>query len=604
MARKVGSLQIGALVRDYATGDVTPADVVSEVYERIESRGADPTWIALVERAAAVARAEALGADDGTRPLYGVPFAVKDNIDVTGMPTTAACPDFAYTPAVSATAVRRLEEAGAILVGKTNLDQFATGLNGTRSPYGVPENPFDARLVPGGSSSGSAVAVASGLVSFALGTDTAGSGRVPAAFTSIVGVKPSRGMVSTSGVVPACRSLDCVSIFSLTVDDGAIVLSALAAADAGDPWSRALPVVPAVATPMPLERVTVAVPSEADLAMSDDHGYATAWSRFVGELRDWGVGVVEIDMSPFSEAGALLYRGPWLAERYAGLADFVDANPESVMPVTRQILQGGARVSGAEAFAAFDRLQELRAFASRALAGADALVMPTAPTTFTVDEMLSDPIARNAVLGRFTTFVNLLDLASLALPVGMAAPSRPFGVSLHAPAGADGRLAALAVALEARLAAPLGATGATRVPRPPTPAASPVEALDIAVVGAHLAGMPLHGELVSRGATLVKSATTTPEYRLFRLPDTHPPKPGMVRVGGGGESIEVEVYRVPLASWGVVLGSVPAPLSIGIVNLSDGTSVRGYLCESIATEGAEDITAYGGWRAYADEHLP
>jgi allophanate hydrolase len=445
----IDDLGIVSLTQAYRAGRLSPVDVVRLIGGRIAARGEDGVWIALdLDRA--LAAAEALGAvADPHRPLWGIPFAVKDNIDVAGWPTTAGCPAFAYDAENSATAVQRLLEAGAIMIGKTNLDQFATGLNGTRSPFGIPRAVADDTMISGGSSSGSAVAVAAGLVSFALGTDTAGSGRVPAALNGIVGFKPSRGLVSTAGVVPACRSLDCVNVFALTVDDAADVVDLMGGMDEADPWTRPLPRPVGAPRPTPSE-LRLAIPSA--LEFEGEHGYEFAWLTALERLRSEGVEIVEIEFRVFLEAGRLLYDGPWVAERFSATGAFLRDHSGEVDPVVRRVVTRGSDYSGADVFEGMDRLQVLRRDAALTLSGVDALLTPTTPTTFSVDEMLADPIERNATLGRFTTYGNLLDLAVVALPARGAHADRPFGVSLAALAGSDAMLGAIAGVLSRVLA--------------------------------------------------------------------------------------------------------------------------------------------------------
>jgi allophanate hydrolase len=602
----VGSLEIAALLHRYASGELAPEAVIDAVYDRIGSRGDDAVWISLVPREEALRAARQLPADARSLPLYGIPFALKDNIDAAGLPTTAACPEFAYLPTENATVVRRLLEGGAILIGKTNLDQFATGLNGTRSPYGAPATPFDPRMISGGSSSGSAVAVSAGLVSFALGTDTAGSGRVPAGFTATVGIKPSRGLVSNSGIVPACRSLDCPSICSLTIADGARVLSVIGGPDPDDPWSRALPVPPSSPAIVGLAGLTVGIPAAAHLGMDEDSAYYAAWEAVLDRLSGAGVRFVDVDMQPFLEAGELLYSGPWLAERLSGIEDFVRTNPAALHPVTRALLESGAGVSGADVFRGMDRLLRLRSAVLPVLGGVDALLVPTAPRTFSIEEMLDDPIANNTALGRFTTFANLLDLAAVAFPADRTRDGLPFGISLLGLAGTDARLAGMGAACEALLDLPLGATGIDRaamgvaaIPAEPDDAIAQ-DGMLLAVIGAHLRGMPLHGQLADRGAELIAATTTAAEYRLFALADSIPAKPGLVRVAEGGSAIAVEVYSVPRGRFGEFMAGVLPPLAIGTVRLLDGSTAHGFVCEPAGLAGAVDITEYGGWRAYLD----
>ena len=587
------SLEIAALAAAYATGSVTPESVIGWVYDRIEAYDDPAVWTALVPREDALGRARDLPDAVAGFSLYGVPFAVKDNIDVAGMPTTAACPDFAYVAEASAPLVDALTAAGAILIGKNNMDQFATGLSGMRSPYGTPRNPAAPHLVPGGSSSGSAAAVSAGLVSFSIGTDTAGSGRVPAALQSIVGLKPSRGLVSTSGLIPACRSLDCPSVFALTVPDAAHVLSLIAGRDESDPWSRELPIPPAsVATGEP-SALRIGVPSEEALQWPAGSSYRASWGTVLEQLSAAGAEVVEIDFAPFVDTGRLLYSGPWIAERWVGLAPFITAHPDAVHPVTRAVLAPGADITGAAVFAGLTAREALRSAAEREFARVDVMLTPTSPIAFTLEQMTASPIERNAELGRYTTFANLLDLASIAVPAGIASDGAPFGVTVHARAGQDALVAQAGEAV-ARICA-----GGV----PPTAASRPTQGthamLALAVVGAHLEGMPLHGDLLALGALLERRTHTAAAYRLVELATT-PPKPGLIRVSSKGSAVEVEVYRVPKHSVGQLLASIAAPLGLGSVMLADGTEVHGFVCEAWAGESALDITEFGGWRAFRE----
>jgi allophanate hydrolase len=443
---------ISDMLAAHRTG-VSPAETVARTYARIREHGDPAVFITLRDEKSALAEAKTITADlDPALPLYGVPFAVKDNIDVGGMPTTAACPDFAYMARADATCVARLRAAGAIPVGKTNLDQFATGLVGVRSPYGVPRNTRDPALIPGGSSSGSAVAVAAGLAPLALGTDTAGSGRVPAMLNNIVGLKPSLGLVSTYGVVPACRTLDCVSVFALTTDDAWAALAVMAGPDVNDAYSRQRPL--GTIGPMPALRIGVPRPSER--VFFGDTQAAADYAAALDRLSRLGGTLVEIDIEPFYETARLLYEGPWVAERYAVTESLIASSPESMHPVTREIILGGARPSAVAAFKAFYRLEELRRAAEHTFHGVDILALPTAPTVYTVDQILADPIQLNSRLGTYTNFVNLLDLCGLALPAALDG-RRPFGITLLAPGGRDALLAAIGRVFHADTALPLGA---------------------------------------------------------------------------------------------------------------------------------------------------
>jgi allophanate hydrolase len=528
----------------------------------------------LARRAAACSSAEERARQ---LPLLGVPFVVKDNIDVAGAPTTAACPAFAYTPDRHATVVQRLLDAGALWLAKTNLDQFATGLVGTRSPHGAPASARAPGRISGGSSSGSAVAVARGDVPFALGTDTAGSGRVPAGFNGLVGLKPTPGRVSTAGVLPACRTLDCVSVLAHRVDDAAAVLAVIEGADVNDPFSHFMP-GPAT---LP-SRLRLGVPATLP-ALHD--GYAAAFADACEDARAAGHELVPLDFTPLAQTAALLYDGPWVAERHAVVGPLLARAPQAVDPIVARVI---ARALEQSATAAFEGQYRLRALAQQAAAlwaQCDLLLVPTAPRHPTFAEVAAEPLAINSELGTFTNFVNLLGWCALALPAGSTADGLPFGITLIGRGGLD---AALARAGAAWLHEPASAL--------PQPASEPT--LPLVVVGAHLQGLPLNGQLTERGATLDRRTRTAPLYRLFALPGTQPPKPGLLRVGPGGHAIEVEVWRMPQAQLGSFLALVPSPLSLGTLQLEDGSSAHGFLCEPIALEGAADISAHGGWRAY------
>jgi len=589
---------VAEIAAAYRTGVATAAEIVARSYARMRALNDSAVFISILDETAALAEAQALEASgDRNLPLFGIPVAVKDNIDVRGFATTAACPDFAYRCGVDAAAVARLRQAGAIIIGKTNLDQFATGLVGVRSPYGVPRNPLDPKLVPGGSSSGSAVAVATGIVPAALGTDTAGSGRVPALFNNIVGLKPSLGLVSTAGVVPACRTLDCVSVFAHTADDCSAVLAVMAGFDDNDPYARRRP----LQSPGALPTVRVGVPQSGQRIFFGDRRAAADYAAALDRLARLGAVIVDIDIEPFYETARLLYEGPWLAERYAATRDFIASSPQSMHPVTLEIILGGARPSAVDAFTAFYRLEQLRRIAQRQFEAIDALVLPTAPTLYTVDQVLADPIGLNSRLGTYTNFVNLLDLCGLAVPAALhPGPSgtAPFGITLLAPGGNDGLLAAVGRRFHADTALPLGALNR----KPPPLAALPDERGDavlLAVVGAHLSGMPLNHELRALGSRFITATATAPDYRLYALPGTTPPKPGLLRVAAGhGSAIALEVWAMPPDPFGRFTAAVPPPLSIGSVRLADGRWVKGFLVEAEAVNGARDISSFGGWREF------
>jgi allophanate hydrolase len=554
----------------------------------------DPAWIHLatptqldlqLDRLEALCAAEPAGA----LPLRGVPIAVKDNIDVGGWPTTAACPEYTRVATQDATAVARLRAAGAIVIGKTNLDQFATGLVGTRSPWGAVPNTFDPAYLCGGSSSGSASCVARGLVPLALGTDTAGSGRIPAGFNNLVGLKPTRGLIPTGGVVPACRTLDCVSVFALGVGEATLALQVAAGADPADALARARP----AGSPAALrDRPRFARPAAPEFFGDDAARHA--FEAALAQLARLDVDVQSIDFAPFAELAALLYAGPWVTERGFAAEPYLDA--PGMDPVVRDIVRGGQGRSAHDAFAAEYRRAELAAQIAAALAGFDALVVPTAPTHYRLADIAREPQLLNSRLGTYTNFANLADLCALALPGPFRADGLPAGITLLAPAWHDEALAEFGARWEQLCALPLGATGRTGE-RVPLPAASDV--LRIAVVGAHLRGMPLNGQLTLRGARFVAATRTAPRYRLFALPRTAPPKPGLLRVADDtGVPIDIELWDLPRGQWGAFVGDVPPPLAIGSVELPDGSWVKGFVCEPVALDGADDISAHGGWRAW------
>jgi allophanate hydrolase len=574
-------VSIARLLAAYRDGSSDPAEVVAHAYERARS-AAGPAWISLVPWRQIKASLARLPDDPADLPLYGVPFAIKDNIDLAGVPTTAACPAYAYVPRESAFAVQRLVAAGAIPIGKTNMDQFATGLTGTRTPYGACASVVDARYVSGGSSSGSAVVVADGTVPFALATDTAGSGRVPAAFNAIVGLKATLGTIGTRGVVPACRSLDCVSLLTRNVADAGRLLDVAAAYDPADPYARRAPRPPAATAPG--ARTRVVVPRADQMTFCSDRFAAAAWQRALSRAHALGWEVAEIDFEPFAEAARLLYEGAWISERFAAVGQFLADHRNEVDPIVRRVVMTGRNRSAVDAHRAAHRRAELRLLTRPVWDGADVLLLPTAPTMFTAADIADEPIISNALLGTYTNFVNLLDLCAVAVPGGAREDGLPFGVSLLAPAGADRALLRLAAQWHAEEA---------------PPAATDPDSVRLAVVGAHLSGEPLNGQLVALGARLVETVASAPGYRLYALPDTVPAKPGMV--GGGPPDIagiELEVWELPIDAFGRLVAGVPPPLVIGTVVLEDGRAVKGFLCEADAVANAREITAFGGWRAY------
>lgn len=558
---------------------------------RTQLKANDTAWIYIVTATELDAQLDALEAlGDTSLPLYGMPFAVKDNIDVAGIPTTAACPVFTYIPEVDATAVARLKKAGAIVLGKTNLDQFATGLVGTRSPYGAVSNSFNADYVSGGSSSGSATTVAQGLVPFSLGTDTAGSGRVPAGFNNIVGLKPTKGRFSTAGVVPACRSLDCISVFALTVDDAEFVANIMEGFDAADGYSR---VAPAAATYFS-NKPRFGIPASPN--WFGDAQAEAAWLETLENISAFGAELVTIDFTPMFTLAQLLYGGPWVAERHAAIANFMQDHADDMNEVVRGIIEKAVNFSATDAYRAEYRRADLAREIQTLMNGVDALLVPTSPRHPSIAEVAADPVGVNSQLGTYTNFVNLADCSALALPATMRADGLPFGITLIAPAWQDAALAAFGKKWHSSVHLPLGATSK------PTPTltiknTTPEGYVRLAVVGAHLTGMPLNVQLQERNAIFVESTYTANTYRLFALPNTTPPKPGLIRSVEGAEII-VELWDVPMQHFGSFVALIPAPLGIGTLSLHDGREVKGFICEGAAVDGATDITHLGGWRTY------
>jgi allophanate hydrolase len=563
------SLGVAELLWAYRTGDFRPSELAASI---CRPAGSQPIWISRVADHDLLETASELDRADPALPLYGVPFAVKDNIDVAGMPTTAGCPGFAQVAERSAPVVERLLQAGALLVGKTNMDQFATGLVGTRTPYGACSSVFDQERVSGGSSSGSALAVAEGIVAFSLGTDTAGSGRVPAAFNGLVGLKPSRGLLSTRGVLPACASLDCVSLFANSALDAARVFDVAVGFDPLDPWSR-----PERPSARP-RRNRIGVPM-AGLAEPEEAAALSAWEAACAQAGEhWTL--EPVDVRPVLEAASLLYAA-WVAERSTDLATAIEAAPVGLDPTVAKIILSGREVRGVEVFSAIHRLVALRRAAEPLWAQVDALLLPTTPSHPTHADVAADPVGVNESLGRFTNFVNLMDLSALAVPGRHRADGLPFGVTLLAPAFGDRRLLELGATW-------MGEQG---------PVTSP-ETVQLVVAGAHMSGLPLNPQLAELGARLVRADRTAPFYRLYALPGEGVRRPGLLRVNDGGERVAVEVWELSPPALGALLCGIPAPLAIGRVVLEDGAEAAGFLCEGHVAAQAEDVTEHGGWQAY------
>jgi allophanate hydrolase len=599
MTIEIEPVTLSEILASHRSRELTPSQTIARTYERIRAYDDPALFITLRDEKDALAGAASLEDNNAhDLPLYGVPVAIKDNIDVAGLPTTAACPAFAYEPKQDATVVARLRAAGAIVVGKTNLDQFATGLVGTRSPYGVPRNALRDDLIPGGSSSGSAAAVAAGLVPIALGTDTAGSGRVPAMLNNIVGLKPSLGLISMAGVVPACRTLDCVSIFSLDVADAWSVLGVVAGFDPDDPFSRRIAVKPPDAS---CKGVRLGVLAPKDRDFFGDTATAQAYEIALARARDLGAALIEFDFAPFAETARLLYEGPWVAERWNVIEELARRDPDAIHPITRAIIEPGASLSAVETFRAFYRLAELRAQVQPIWSGLEALLLPTAPSVYDRTQIEADNIRLNSRLGTYTNFVNLLDLCGLAVPALIAADGKPYGVTFLAPSGHDGFVAGLGRAFEA--ASRLLGAGKKLVASRPWPAEPPTrdaDVIEVALFGAHMRGLPLNRDVIALGGKYVRTLATGASYRCFLLPGAVP-RPGVLRVDKGGTSIEAEIWSMPPDGFGRFVASIPPPLGFGTVILSDESQIKGFLVEAAATAGARDITHFGGWRAFLAE---
>lgn len=582
----------------YRSQTISIGDALHALRSQLDAT--DPAWIYILSADELDAQINALALSSGATdlPLYGVPFAVKDNIDVAGIPTTAACPAFTYIPSEDATTIARLKAAGAIVIGKTNLDQFATGLVGTRSPYGAVPNSFKAEYISGGSSSGSAVAVARGLVPFSLGTDTAGSGRVPAGFNNIVGLKPTKGRFSTKGVVPACRSLDCVSIFSLTVSDAELVAKTLADFDAADGFSRTA------------SSAAIYFPSKPKFGIPlnpewfGDKEAELAWEQSLENFKALGAELVPVDFTPMFTLAQLLYGGPWVAERHVAVAEFMQEHAQEMNPVVRGIIEKAVNFSATDAYRSEYRRADLAREIQTIMSSFDALLVPTSPRHPTTADVNAEPVLVNSQLGTYTNFVNLADCSALALPAVMRKDGLPFGITLIAPAWQDAALVKFGKLWQVNADLNLGITHR----KAPTLISNtfisnnvaPEGYVRLAVVGAHLTGMPLNSQLQERNAIFVESTLTANSYRLFALPNTTPPKPGLIRgkAGDAGAEIIVELWDVPLQHFGSFVALIPAPLGIGTLTLEDGREVKGFICEGAAVEGATDITHLGGWRAY------
>jgi allophanate hydrolase len=582
------NLQLDALRSAYRDGSTTPRQLLLGLRDKAAALNPDyHLFIHLLSVEELEPYLVALdGRDIDSLPLYGVPFAIKDNIDLAGIPTTAACPAFAYVPQRSATIVEQLLALGAIPLGKTNLDQFATGLNGSRSPYGACPNSVLPQYPSGGSSAGSSLAVALGVASFSLGTDTAGSGRVPAALNNLVGMKATKGLISTAGVVPACRTLDCVTTFTATAREASQLLALTARLDPRDEYSRANPRWNDGSAFGAVRPLRFGVPRSQDLEFFGCKQGPLLFRDAVAQLTALGGEAVELDFSPFLEAARLLYEGPWVAERYSVAGELMEKTPEAVLPVIRAVLAKAPAVSGVQTFRAQYRLQALKALCDKALENLDCVVTPTIGRPVTLAELDAEPVLRNAELGYYTNFMNLLDYAAVAVPSGFMDNDLPWGVTLFGRAFTDQYLLSVADALQRGPAVP-APTNVARNDR-----------ARLVVCGAHLEGLALNWQLKQRGARRVETTTSSPDYQLYALAGGPPLRPGMVRVKQGGVAIAVEVWELPSAELGSFLTGIAAPLGLGKVQLADGRWESGFICEGYGLEGAVDISHLGGWRAY------
>lgn len=599
-------ITIKELLSRYQSGDLTPKQHIASVMKDIyfgSDGSKDPAWISIASEtkiAEQLMHLDQLLADMtmANLPLYGIPFAIKDNIDAAGWETTVACPDFAFEPKKNATVVEKLLNAGAILVGKTNLDQFATGLVGTRSPFGAVPNTFDPSYVSGGSSSGSASVVARGLACFSLGTDTAGSGRIPAAFNNLVGTKPTPGLVSTEGVFPACKSIDCVSIMTLTAADADIVLNVMKSNETDRAQEAQFH-----PTPKPLynfiKPIRIGLPISCEFL--DDGQYQKAFTKAIENAKGLEVEFVPVDIDPFVKAGKLLYDGPWVSERFAVTEDFLKSNPDSFDRSVKQIIESGAPYTAAQGFRAIYQLKDLEIEAKKAWAQCDVIMVPSAPNHPTMEDLKNHPIIKNSELGMYTNYVNLMRLCAVAVPAGFTDKGMPFGVTLLAQEGSDNALLKLAAQWQILFGLPLGKSDMKGSLNELAIIPNKAGTMEIAVVGAHLRGMPLHSQLTERRARLVKACKSSKSYKLFALANTTPPKPGLVKAKTDGAAIDLEVYEMPIAEVGSFLGLIPAPLGLGNIELEDGSWVKGFICEPYAISGAKDITDLGGWKPYINQ---
>ncbi|MBW8191061.1 allophanate hydrolase [Neiella marina] len=596
---QLNSVTVQGVLASYAAGRLTPASFLAA---QLEAARSDTTnsWLSLISDEQLAAYVDGLeGKSPDELPLFGVPFAIKDNIDLADLPTTAGCAEYSYQPEESAFVVAQLIHAGAVPLGKTNLDQFATGLVGTRSPWGAVHNSFDPNYVSGGSSSGSAVAVATGQVCFSLGTDTAGSGRVPAAFNNIIGMKASKGLLSCSGVVPACKSLDCVTLFAHTTADINLLLDIAGQYDVTDCYARADGGSEIYQTGQALSGKSIGVPKAAQLEFFGNQQTQALFQAALNQLSELGAELVEVDFEPFLNAAKLLYEGPWVAERYAAIQSFFEADSSRCLPVIETIIGGAQGKTAVDAFKATYQLQAYKVRCDEILAGVDAIVTPTAGSIYTIGAVNADPITLNSNLGYYTNFMNLLDYAAIAVPAGFQQTGLPFGITLFGQVWQDRKLLSMGGQLQQAFGLPLGAT---ILPLPihteAEQSAAVEEMVELVVCGAHLAGLPLNHQLLDRDAVLLEETTTSANYRFYALAGGPPFRPGLIRTEQHGAAIAVEVWQMPVKHLGSFLQGIPQPLGLGKVELADGRWCTSFICEGYAIETATDITHFGGWRQY------
>jgi allophanate hydrolase len=604
-----GSLDLSTLSAAFADGSLTPSVVVAAIYDRIDKRGDDSVWIHLIAREQALQAAKAIEKTSAIgKPLWGIPFSVKDCNDIDGLPTTNALREFSYIADHTGQALQRLFDAGAILIGKTNMDQFGIGLVGVRTPYGACSSVFNNDFISGGSSSGSAVSVAAGLCTFSIGNDAAGSGRVPAAFNNIVGIKPTPGLVSNSCVSGGgcVKTIETVSVFSLTVEDGMTVLKLMAGYDPTYPFSKPEADVVSLDIVAAPPSFKFGIPKGDALRFFSDTDAQRLFSQAVARMQEMGGQVVEIDFAAFDEVQRILYDGPWISERALSLDPVLAKHGDHIHPVTRTILERSGEFSALDTFRAIHRIAELKCETRAVWDEVAVLMVPTTPTIYRKSEVLADPIALNSKLGIYTNFVNLMGLCGIAVPGGFRDDGLPLGITFLAPGFAEARVAGVAAEFHRRTGLPLGAfDNAYPARRKTQTVISTAGRREIAVVGAHLSGMPLNGELTSRDGKFIRLGRTTQNYRLFALAGTIPAKPGLIRrEGATGPGIEIEIWSLPTEGFGDFVSTVSSPLCIGKISLEDGSIISGFLCEPAALENAKDITAFGGWRNFLSASQP